>query len=167
MPLNSTPLDRTTTQADDDSEDVMGVEAKRGSPPRATTPSRTAAAAAGGASVSPSDGSAHARDPCSPAFQHCHSHSHLVSDLHDRAAARRGQPRSIHAAGATTAAPAIGPGADVAEAGVGEAPLSIPADVPEGPRVTLRANSRPGLQELAGKGLRSCMSQGPLTCSRL
>ncbi|GLI68148.1 hypothetical protein VaNZ11_012485 [Volvox africanus] len=147
-------------KADDESEDLMDVDlVERRGTPRAATPTRVAAAAAaGGASVSPSDDSAPGRTPCSPAFQHGHSHSHLVSDLHDRAAARRPQSCSGHAA--PDAAARVLPDADrhrcgVPLAEVGEAPLSIPPDVPEGPRVTLRANSRPGLQELAGL-LRLC-----------
>ncbi|GIL52432.1 hypothetical protein Vafri_8302 [Volvox africanus] len=142
-------------KADDESEDLMDVDlVERRGTPRATTPTRVAAAtAAGGASVSPSDDSAPGRTAWSPAFQHGHSHSHLVSDLHDRAAARRPQSCSGHAA--PDAAALVLPDADRNRCGmplaeVGEAPLSIPPDVPEGPRVTLRANSRPGLQELAG-----------------
>ncbi|GIL79624.1 hypothetical protein Vretimale_12325 [Volvox reticuliferus] len=148
-------------KAEDESEDTMDVDpvAERRGTPRATTPIRVAtAAAAGGASVSPSDDSAPGLTPCSPAFQHCHSHSHLVSDLNDRAAARRPQSCNGHAApdaaGLVLAVADHGcSGLPLAE--VGEAPLSVPPDVPEGPRVTLRANSRPGLQELAGL-LRLC-----------
>jgi hypothetical protein len=131
----------------------MDVDAsgQRHSSLRAGTPSRTAAT--GEASVSPSDGTASARTPCSPAFQHCHSHSHLVSDLHDRAASRRLQPRGALAAAcpAAPALPAANGGTGPSRAELGEAPLSIPTDVPEGPRVTLRANTRPGLEELDGE----------------
>ncbi|GFR49323.1 hypothetical protein Agub_g11349, partial [Astrephomene gubernaculifera] len=100
--------------------------------------------------------------PCSPAFQHGHSHSHLVSELHDKAAIRRahqheqrqrqqqqGQQHGQHA-GCCGGDGRAGGGGGGGGAGAGEGPLVIPADIPEGPRITLRPHSRPGLQEVAG-----------------